>query len=1342
MVAGTARRLPVVAALAVGAGLILTALLAPVFSAPIGTAAPSPTQPPAPSLPTVPRGLLSGPTPAGTEQFSGPPSPGPGRAFQDENAEVYLAPGQSYSGSLDWCAFSTNTVDIVGYASASGDAADFTSPDYLESGDLTPGACSSASYTVTAPDEGGNYSLVWSLGCFAADGSGCDWEGPATVTILVVVTSDAAATETEVDCEPSTVAQEVSTTCTATVTSSGSETPTGEVSWTTESPEGSFDTSPCELIDGSCSTGYTDGEVGNWTITAEYSGDANSQPSEGSTEVTITPAASGTTTTALSCDPTSFIVSSGYTECTATVSGTDPTGVIDWQSSSANYEFDPASCSAASCTVDYIDYVTGTPTLTAYYRGDTNNLPSEGSTVVTVTQGTQPTTTSVSCDPPSVEVGSSTTCTATVSGAGPTGTVIFDASPSDGVFEPVLCTLSVESATQSSCGADFAPSVAETVTVTATYTGDSSNEGSAGSTDVTVFSNAQPTSTEVECIPNPVLVGDSATCTASVSGNDPTGTVDWSEVGLDGSFSDGSCGLSSSSCSSDFTASDAGSGTIVASYLGDDQNEPSSGVTALNATTTIVTSYSVTFEESGLADGTSWSVTLDASTGDSTTPTIAFTEPNGSYPFTVGSVSGYSADPASGLVVVNGADVGVPIAFTPTGASTYLVSFVESGLPTGTTWSVTLEGTSQTSSSPEIDYEEPNGSYSYSVGTVDGYSAEPSTGGITVAGTPVETSVTFTSTSETTYPVNFTESGLPSGTLWSVTLGSDSGSSTTPRVDFEEPNGSYSYAIAAVSGYSSIPSSGAVQVDGAGVSVSVQFMATTGTSYAVIFAESGLATGTTWSITLNGQDLSSTTTSIDFAEVNGSHAYLVGGLVGYTADPSSGIVVVQGSLVEVAIAFTATHGDLYAIAFTETGLASGTSWAVTLDSSTQSTTTDTVTFGAADGTFGYSVTPVAGYTASPGSGSVTVAGGPAWVAITFTPTGTPAYAVSFTESGLPAGRTWSVTLSGATQSSTTATVAFVEANGPHPFSVGGVSGYVARPPSGTVSVSGAAVSVTIAFASQGPGTYAVRFNETGLPNGSRWNVTVASVKESSTSPNITFELANGQYDYAVDPVGPWYPVIRPNGTFTVASAPLAIPITFAFTSPVTIPQSGIPAGTPWMVEATLTALPARAQEGLVGMSWFANSTGVNALLHLVNGTYTATITSPGYQTTSTSPFTVNGLAKTLPPTGVTPNPSPSTAWWVLAAVAGAVAVVVIVVVVLLVVRRRPRTGGPPVALTPPRGPASRRDSPTRPLTPRAGAPAQVVSPSPIAPACPRCSQPLLYVGQYGRYYCGNCRQYR
>jgi len=76
--------------------------------------------------------------------------------------------------------------------------------------------------------------------------------------------------------------------------------------------------------------------------------------------------------------------------------------------------------------------------------------------------------------------------------------------------------------------------------------------------------------------------------------------------------------------------------------------------------------YAVTFTETGLLAGTSWSVNFSGLVEHSTTTQIAFSEPAGVYAYTVANASGYAPIPNSGHVTVSNAAVGVPVAFYET----------------------------------------------------------------------------------------------------------------------------------------------------------------------------------------------------------------------------------------------------------------------------------------------------------------------------------------------------------------------------------------------------------------------------------------------------------------------------------------------------------------------------------------------------------------------------------------------------------------------------------------------------------------------------------------------------
>lgn len=177
------------------------------------------------------------------------------------------------------------------------------------------------------------------------------------------------------------------------------------------------------------------------------------------------------------------------------------------------------------------------------------------------------------------------------------------------------------------------------------------------------------------------------------------------------------------------------------------------------------------------------------------------------------------------------------------------------------------------------------------------------TGDVTLAASTI---VVPTTNTVTTYTVEFSETGLPTGTSWSVTLNGVQASATNSTIDFVLASGTYSYTVGSISGYGVSPSTGSVTVNGAAVSQSIAYTANAPGTYSVIFTESGLAAGTSWSVTLNGAQKTSATTTIGFAMPNGTSAYTVAASSGFTVSPSSGSVTVHGATNNQAITFTAS----------------------------------------------------------------------------------------------------------------------------------------------------------------------------------------------------------------------------------------------------------------------------------------------------------------------------------------------------------------------------------------------------------------------------------------------------
>ena len=384
--------------------------------------------------------------------------------------------------------------------------------------------------------------------------------------------------------------------------------------------------------------------------------------------------------------------------------------------------------------------------------------------------------------------------------------------------------------------------------------------------------------------------------------------------------------------------------------------------------------YQITFTENGLLHGTVWYVNLSNSQSfSSTTDTITFTEPNGSYTYTIAtSNKEYTPIEFTGSFTVNGSNVNISITFH---LVTYKMTFTETGLPSGY-WYVNITGQSSSgpipSSQTSYSVSLPNGSYSYTVSTGNKEYKPSYSGSFTVNGVSVSESITF---SEVTYTVTFTESGLPTGATWNITF--NGVKSSSPSIMFNEPNGTYSYTIGIYQGYSASPYSGIVTVNGANVNVAITF---TQVKYSVTFTESGLSSGTSWSVTLNGLTETSTNGTITFNEPNGTYSYVISGISGYRANTYSGTINVNGNSVSNSISWTIAT---YSITLMENGIPTGTAWSATLTGTTfngqsvnvtSSSTTDTITFNEPNGSYSYIIHLPSGYQSNNAKGPVNVSG--------------------------------------------------------------------------------------------------------------------------------------------------------------------------------------------------------------------------------------------------------------------------------------------------------------------------------------------------------------------------------
>ena len=239
-------------------------------------------------------------------------------------------------------------------------------------------------------------------------------------------------------------------------------------------------------VDGSSGTTDVDGQSRTLGATPDIGADELGNP----------------TSTSLACPPGSVQTGSPLT-CTLTVTDTASTGATvptgnaaltsdtggGTVSSGGSCALVMQNSNQASCQLTYTpgQVGTGTHQLTASYVGDSSHEPSQASLGVGVTA--RPTSTTVTCAPTSLILGSTTTCTASSADTGgggatpPSGNVTFNSDTSGGSFgSGGSCVLAPSSPTEANCQLSYTPGQVGTGTheITGAYGGDSAHGASQG----------------------------------------------------------------------------------------------------------------------------------------------------------------------------------------------------------------------------------------------------------------------------------------------------------------------------------------------------------------------------------------------------------------------------------------------------------------------------------------------------------------------------------------------------------------------------------------------------------------------------------------------------------------------------------------------------------------------------------------------------------------------------------------------------------------------------------------------------------------------------------------------
>lgn len=265
----------------------------------------------------------------------------------------------------------------------------------------------------------------------------------------------------------------------------------------------------------------------------------------------------------------------------------------------------------------------------------------------------------------------------------------------------------------------------------------------------------------------------------------------------------------------------------------------------------------------------------------------------------------------------------------------------------------------------------------------------------------------------------------------------------------------------------------------------------------------------------------------------------------------------------------------YIVNFTETGLLPGTSWGVTVYGNGSAFNVQFDAYGGvasialSDGDYSWELDLY-----SPGNysgtqyGYFTVSGADLAIRITVQ----LLESLHFEVTGDPAGLTWEAIVGSADRYTSSSSLWVNVPNGTvTDYSIAPPPGYESTPGHGTVDPNGSTVTVSLVFAwnSTAP-MFDLWFNETGLPLGTPWGVTVDATEVNSTTATALFSVPNGTYyPFTVSPPTAFAPNIT-QGLVSITGAPYTVAINFSYqvgylTLPIWFNETGLPDGATWSV---------------------------------------------------------------------------------------------------------------------------------------------------------------------------------
>jgi hypothetical protein len=234
---------------------------------------------------------------------------------------------------------------------------------------------------------------------------------------------------------------------------------------------------------------------------------------------------------------------------------------------------------------------------------------------------------------------------------------------------------------------------------------------------------------------------------------------------------------------------------------------------------TFARGYDAVFAESGLPPGTPWSIDVEKLVYPTASSTDLVPEVNGTYDYEVGPVPGYRAAPTNLTFRIQGSTVSIELFFAPI-VPLFHVRWEETGLPLGTAWSVDVDGAVYPAFGSAVTVPLANGTHLYAIGDEAGLAPSVRAGTLTVQGAALVVPLVF---GPFAYPVTVSGTGLPFTLTWGIKLGGTTVTNTNGSVVLTEPNGTFSYRVLPPTGYTAVPLSGTVTVNGNGTVLELVF---------------------------------------------------------------------------------------------------------------------------------------------------------------------------------------------------------------------------------------------------------------------------------------------------------------------------------------------------------------------------------------------------------------------------------------------------------------------------------------------------------------------------------------